>query len=67
MMRSVGRGHDVSIEFGRLGDDGTYTQVCSCGHRSAPELLGGDLFASAQLHVPVSDRKATPESEGGSK
>ena len=56
MIRSVGKGHDVSLEYGRLGGDDTVIQVCSCGHRTAPNLLGGDPFAAAQLHVPLEDR-----------
>ncbi len=64
MIRSVAPGHDVSIETGRLGDDDTVTQVCSCGHRGAPDLLGGDPFATAQLHVPLSDRAAEKRGKG---
>jgi hypothetical protein len=56
MIRNVGRGHDVSLEYGLLGGDDVVVQVCSCGHRGPPELLGGNPFAAAQLHVPLGDR-----------
>ena len=53
MIDSVAPGHDVTIEVGQLGEDTTFTAVCSCGHASAPSLCEADVQFSAHMHVPT--------------
>lgn len=55
---TVGRGHEVTIEESDLAGDQAYTAICSCGHRSAPELCEATTRTCAHMHVPLEDRRA---------